>query len=68
MAGIIEAFKQFSSVTADVSKGKKVPFVDMQMLLPKSTDFFGDNVHYTDEGAFLFASNVSKTIGTLPTH
>jgi len=60
--GIADTFDRFNRVTAEVSKEKGTLFVDAHRLLPKSTDYFGDNVHYTDKGASCFAENVSKML------
>lgn len=62
LMGIIDTFNQFNAVTADISRQKRSPFVDTYLLLPKSTEFFGDNVHYTDKGATVFAEGVSKLL------
>jgi len=62
LMGIVDTFNRFNSVTADVSRRQRAPFVDIQLLLPKSTEFFGDNVHYTDKGATVFAESVSRLL------
>jgi len=62
LMGIIDTFNRFNSVTAHVSRQQRTPFVDTHLLLPKSTEFFGDNVHYTDKGATVFAEGVSRLL------
>jgi lysophospholipase L1-like esterase len=37
-------------------------FVDNYQLIPKSKKYFADNIHYTEKGARLVASNFAQCI------
>ena len=62
LTGIVDTFRRFNSVTAEVAGRMRAPFVDTHRFMPKSTEFFGDNVHYTDQGARVFAQSVSTLL------
>jgi hypothetical protein len=62
LAGLLDAFTRFNEATARISRELGVTFVDTQLALPKSTEFFGDNVHYTDKGARIFAEQVLRGV------
>lgn len=61
-AGLLDTFTSFNAATERISRELGVTFVDTHLALPKSTEFFGDNVHYTDKGARVFAEQVLRGI------
>lgn len=52
----------YNDVTKLVCTEKKVDVVDMAQLMPKSSLYFYDNVHYTNEGAERFAEILSAEL------
>jgi hypothetical protein len=58
--GMMVAPKQFNDVTRSVAEDLRVGFVDNSNQIAKDVRFFGDNVHYTSEGARLVASNFAE--------
>lgn len=57
--GMLDAFERFNAATASVAEELGLPLVDSHALIPKSTEYFGDNVHYKDSGARVFAEGVA---------
>ena len=62
--GVINAFKAFNIYIKRYARRAKVICIDNDNLIPKSKDFFGDYVHYTDKGARLIARNFFDQINT----
>lgn len=62
LQGIIDASRKFNEEIRLISNKHGVAFIDNNMTIPKNTQYFADNVHYTDEGARLIALNFSKYI------
>jgi hypothetical protein len=62
LLGIIDASVKFNSVIKEVSIKHGVPFIDNNGAIPKNTRYFADNVHYTNEGAKLVATNFADYI------
>ena len=60
--GMIEAPHQFRSVIHSVANDLGVGYVDNFTYLPKDIKYFGDNVHYTNQGARVVASNFAQYI------
>jgi lysophospholipase L1-like esterase len=55
--GVVEAADLFNDRIRRVADRLDVPLVDNDALIPKTTEYFGDNVHYTEKGAELVARN-----------
>jgi lysophospholipase L1-like esterase len=55
--GIVDAADLFNDRIRRVARRLDVPLVDNDALIPKTTEYFGDNVHYTEKGAELVARN-----------
>lgn len=49
--GLTQGYQRFNAVSASVAAERGAPFVDCAGALPKTADYFGDGVHYTDLGA-----------------
>lgn len=62
LTGMIDTIMKFNLVIAAVAEEHSTMFVDSAALLEKSTEYFGDNVHYTDRGAAVVALALSKPI------
>lgn len=66
LRGMIDAFEKFNAVIAAVAEEEGAVLVDSYTLIPKSTEYFGDNVHYKDKGASLFAQGVAAVLSRGP--
>ena len=54
--GLMDAAAEFNKIVEDVAAEHHTGFVDNDKLVPKTTTYFADNVHYTDEGAKFVAN------------
>lgn len=52
----------------DVCRETGTPCLDLASAVPKSTDYFYDDEHFTDKGQALVASRVAEAILSLPNH
>ena len=59
LEGMADAVKKLNPVMEHVAREKKAMFFDIASRLPKTTDYFGDNVHFTDRGAKRIAEGVA---------
>jgi len=62
LQGIIDASQKFNEAIKAVAGEHKIDLVDNNAMIPKNTQYFADNVHYTDAGARLVALNVADYI------
>jgi hypothetical protein len=60
--GMLHVSQKLNSMTQRVATETQVGFIDSEHVLPKNTKFFGDNVHYTNEGATLLAEHMAEYI------
>lgn len=60
--GMVDVVEKYNQATINVSKQQGVLLFDAYNEIPKSTEYFGDNVHYTDKGASLFAKGIALII------
>ena len=65
LIGLIDAQSKFNDSCREVAQSYGLDFVDLDAVLPKTTCEFGDNVHYTDQGAEIIAKAVSNSIQQL---
>ncbi len=56
------ALKYFNNKAAQISSEKNIPFIDLASYIPKNSDYFIDDVHFTEKGADLAASVVVEFI------
>jgi lysophospholipase L1-like esterase len=61
-AGMIEAPCRFNETIRSVAAAQKARYVDNFAMVPQEIRYFGDNVHYTNEGAQLVARNFGHSI------
>jgi len=57
LAGMIDASEKFNRAIRNVAEITGSGFVDNDATIPKNINYFGDNVHYTDDGAMIIALN-----------
>ena len=62
VTGMIDILDRFRTTTLEVAADNKVEILDLSLLVPKSLEFFGDNVHYTDKGATLVAKLLAEKL------
>jgi len=62
LQGIIDASVKFNEVIESVADEYLIGFIDNNAAISKNTEYFADNVHYTDEGARLVALNFATYI------
>lgn len=60
--GMVDAAYKINAVIEHTSIEKRTMLFDAASIIPKSTDYFGDNVHYTDNGAKLFAEGIARQL------
>lgn len=60
--GMVDILNKLNEVTRTVAFEKGTLFVDSQALIPKSTEYFADHVHYTDHGAMIIADGIAQLI------
>ena len=56
------ALHQFNKVTMSVCRERSVTCVDLENLIPKSADYYFDDMHYTERGAHLVARYVADAV------
>jgi lysophospholipase L1-like esterase len=61
--GMIDTLEKINAAVRSSALEHSLPLIDMSAILPKSVEYFGDNVHYTDRGARTVAEGVAKVIG-----
>jgi hypothetical protein len=60
--GIIDIVNKFNLTVSSLAMEEHLMFVDTNAILPKSTLYFADNVHYTDLGSRMIAERIAKNI------
>ncbi len=56
LPSMIDGMEQFNATTAGIAEDLGVDFVDLEQMVPKTLDYFYDDVHYTREGNKLVAT------------
>jgi hypothetical protein len=62
LMGLVAANDAFNGTAATVASEMNIRLVDAAGTIPKTTEFFGDGVHYTDRGAYLLAKAVAMQV------
>jgi lysophospholipase L1-like esterase len=57
-----EALESLNDVTRQISKEYAVPLYDLVKLMPKSSEFFYDDVHFNVKGSRTAANELAKYI------
>ena len=50
LASLIKGINAFNTVTKEVSDENHIPFINLAQQIPKTTEFFADDVHLTEKG------------------
>jgi hypothetical protein len=62
MPGMVDVLEKSNSVVRAVALERGIMFVDCRALVPKTNEYFGDNVHYTDRGARTIAEGIAARL------
>lgn len=62
LVGVAAAIDAFNTTVTTVASEMKIKLVEGNKSVPKTSEFFGDGVHYTDRGALFFATAVAKQV------
>ncbi len=57
-----QAMRAFNAATREIAHREEVDLVDVERVLPKSTDFMFDDVHYTVLGAETVARTIAESV------
>jgi hypothetical protein len=60
--GIVDIINKLNMVVSSLAKNDHLMFVDTGAILPKTTLYFTDNVHYTDQGSHIIAECIASKI------
>lgn len=60
-----KVLSQYNQITIATCTQKQVPVIDLASMLPKSSLYFYDNVHYTNEGAAKIAKILTPELESL---
>ena len=61
-ASMKRGIEMFNNATRDLARRKGVPLADMENAVPKTLDYFTDEVHYTAKGTSILASKMVEEI------
>lgn len=50
VSSLIKGLDEFNKSTQDLAKNAGVSFIDLDSNIPKTTDYFSDDVHFTEKG------------------
>ena len=62
VSSVRAAMEAANTVTARVAARRGVPLVDLEAVVPKSLDYFLDDVHYTEQGNRLVADAFAEEL------
>jgi hypothetical protein len=62
LKGMSDVLEKYNSVVSEVAVERGALLIDCQHLVPKTDEYFGDNVHYTDRGARQIAEGIAKEL------
>lgn len=52
---VTKAMNIFNSSTREIAEKNDIPFIDLNSSIPKTTEYFTDDVHYTERGNYLIS-------------
>ena len=62
LQGLIEAFRRYNQIIAEVADETGAVLIDGEMLIPGNSEYFNDTVHFKDAGSRLMAERVSEAL------
>jgi len=60
--GLIEAFRRYNQIISEVADETGAVLVEGETLIPGSSEFFNDSVHFKDAGSRIMANRVSEAL------
>lgn len=60
--GMVNILDRYNKSTLALATEQKLEVLDIAAVIPKDLDFFGDNVHYTDQGAAIIAKLLAEKL------
>jgi len=60
--GLIEAFRRYNQIIAEVADETGAVLIKGEALIPGSSEFFNDSVHFKDAGSRIMANRVSEAL------
>ncbi|MCB0354607.1 MAG: SGNH/GDSL hydrolase family protein [Bdellovibrionales bacterium] len=60
-----KGMKAYNQASREVAEQEGIVFIDLESIVPKSLEFFTDDVHYTDKAFPLIADRVSQSVAQL---
>jgi hypothetical protein len=58
----LRGFEQYTQAVKDVARERSVLLIDLEKSIPKTLDYFYDDVHYTDTAFDLVAAKIAKAL------
>jgi len=62
ISSMIKGMEAFNDVSRRIADSQGVLFVDLERVVPKSLDYFRDDVHYTEEGNRIIGQHFAEQI------
>jgi hypothetical protein len=62
MISIIHGMNLFNETARNIAMENEVPFFDLEKVVPKTLDYFLDDVHYTEKGNKIIAEKLSEFV------
>jgi len=56
--GIIHHLEKMNQIIMRIAEQENLVFIDIDNLIPKTLEYFGDNFHYTNKGSEIIAKNI----------
>ncbi len=63
--GIIDTVSKCNEVIKKLALAYEIELVDVANIIPKTTEYFADNVHYTDRGAHIVAERIAAHLADI---
>ena len=60
--GILDAMSKLNNLIIKTAEKQNVVCIDIDNLLPKTLEYFADELHYTDKGAELIAQEICESL------
>ena len=64
LVGMVNVLDRYNEINIQLANEKKIEILDLAHAIPKSLEFFGDNVHYANKGATLIAKLLAEKLLT----
>ncbi len=58
----LRGFEQYTKAIKDVARKRSIPLIDLEKAVPKTMDYFDDDVHYTEMAFDTVAETIAKVL------